>query len=353
MPALQQPFQDSRATNNQFIDETSYSPEPDSSPSDFSTPSSERCFTPPPSQTNSPGVPVFIYSQEPFTPPRGKMPPRSDLSPARERMFPPRQEPLHQYGDFGLAAYDVERKNRRAKKRAAREALGGSVRKARLRLALQRLAILIWIFGGLLYWVWARLSSPTRPLPSRPDPTSPLSFIRSAKSPQHPTPHPILTHLLVADQKWNNLVASQSKTLSRAISTYQTRYSRPPPAGFRDWFIFAAKERHHALVDEYDSMMKDLHPFRKVSAVELRRRTAELGKTPGFSLVEIRGGVAEVKSRSGRYAAAAALQDMMKGFVKALPDMDIAVNERGGGRVLPPREREVDNVSVGNNTSSA
>lgn len=146
--------------------------------------------------------------------------------------------------------------------------------------------------------------------------------------------HPILSLLHYARRQHVKMINRQSKTLSRATSTYRQKYKRSPPEGFEEWFAFA-QSRNHTLTDEYDGLMSDLAPYRDLSPKELISRTATLGSMPGVSIVSIRKGKSEVHSRSGKWAPALAFQEMLAPFVRNLPDMDIAINERLEGRVLP------------------
>jgi hypothetical protein len=171
-------------------------------------------------------------------------------------------------------------------------------------------------------------------------PTAFTSLLRSSSSGSS-VPHPILPLLTAANAKWDALLGSQSNTFDKATKAYKSRYSLPPPRDFDKWFAFATQGRNHTLLDEYDSLMRDLLPFRSLSPKELRRRTVELAQLPGMSIVSIRGGVAQVHSKSGKYAPAVAFQQMLGAFVRDLPDMDIAINEKPEGRVLPRQERTV------------
>lgn len=154
-------------------------------------------------------------------------------------------------------------------------------------------------------------------------------------------PHPILPLITSAREQWDTKLASQSTTFDKATRTYRAKYNLTPPPGFAKWFAFATQGRNHTLVDEYDSLMADLLPFRSLSPLELRRRIAELAHVPGISIVSIRSGVAHVNTKSGKWAPASAFQQMLDAFVRDLPDMDVAINEKQEGRVLPRRERMV------------
>ncbi|GAA5828700.1 hypothetical protein JCM11251_005843 [Rhodosporidiobolus azoricus] len=170
-------------------------------------------------------------------------------------------------------------------------------------------------------------------------PSAVANLIRPADGPA--APHPIIPLLTTARDNWDKKVAGQSTTFDRATRTYKSRYGMAPPPGFDKWFAFATQGRNHSLVDEYDQLMEDLKPFRDLTPQELRRRTAELAQVPGISIVSIRNGVAQVHSKSGKWAPAHAFQQMLGAFVRDLPDMDIAINEKPEGRVLPRQQRRV------------
>jgi hypothetical protein len=177
-------------------------------------------------------------------------------------------------------------------------------------------------------------------------PQSVVSLIRPDVSGPS-APHPILPLVTNARQVWSKKLKSQSTTFDRATKNYKNRYGMSPPPGFDKWFAFATQGKNHSLVDEYDQLMKDLKPYRSLSPQEIRRRTAELSQVPGISIVSIRNGVAQVHSKSGKWAPALAFQQMIGTFVRDLPDMDIAVNERPEGRVLPKIQKRVSMADYG------
>lgn len=176
-------------------------------------------------------------------------------------------------------------------------------------------------------------------------PQSVVSFIRPVSGPS--APHPVLPLVTNARTSWQKKVKSQSSTFDRATKTYRARYGMAPPPGFDKWFAFATQGKNHTLVDEYDQLMADLKPYRSLSPQEIRRRTAELAQVPGISIVSIRNGVAQVHSKSTKWAPALAFQQMIGTFVRDLPDMDIAVNEKPEGRVLPKIQKRVSMADYG------
>lgn len=155
------------------------------------------------------------------------------------------------------------------------------------------------------------------------------------------TLHPILPILRGASARHESMMRQQSTNIQTAAAVYKQRYKKDPPKGYDKWWSFA-KARNHTMVDEYDSMMRDLHAFSLLSPDVLRQRTRTLAQLPGVSLITIKGGQAQIHSKSGKWAPALALQEMMNAFVSTLPDMEIAVNEKPEGRVLPGRWKEVN-----------
>lgn len=155
-----------------------------------------------------------------------------------------------------------------------------------------------------------------------------------------PTLHPILPLLQNAKTRAESLFSRQSTTLSQAVSQYRKRYKQDPPKGFDKWWSFA-KARNHSLVDEYDSLMRDINTFSSLQPHILKQRTRTLAQLPGISLITIKDGKAQIHSKSGKWAPALALQEMMNAFVSTLPDMEIAINEKPEGRVLPGKWKEV------------
>ena len=54
--------------------------------------------------------------------------------------------------------------------------------------------------------------------------------------------HPIDILIERAQQRWNDKLAKQSKTLKEAVKEYKQRYRRSPPKGFDLWFVILPRE---------------------------------------------------------------------------------------------------------------
>ncbi|SCV72137.1 BQ2448_4831 [Microbotryum intermedium] len=215
------------------------------------------------------------------------------------------------------------------------------------------------VFFLLLSAMGTQVSKPTRIVAAKLKPLVPSAITRLLRTTPTATVglHPILTFLTSSRLAWSKKLTAQSTTFDKFSKTYTARYRRPLPPGMDKWFAFATQGRNHSLVDEYDTLMQDLLPYRSLTPKELRRRTAELASVPGISIISIRNGVAQVHSKSGKWAPASAFQQMLSPYVKALPDMDIAINEKPEGRVLPRRRKEItwadfgfdEQLALGNN----
>lgn len=78
-----------------------------------------------------------------------------------------------------------------------------------------------------------------------------------------------------ARKKFKAMMSSQSRTLDDAVKVYRFRYRRDPPKGFDKWWKFT-QQNNVKIIDEYDSLMKDLEPFWFLSPEELRRRIIQV-----------------------------------------------------------------------------
>ncbi|KAG8682612.1 capsule-associated protein CAP1, partial [Ceratobasidium sp. 394] len=156
-----------------------------------------------------------------------------------------------------------------------------------------------------------------------------------------PIEHPIPRLMLAAHRKHKGMLARQSATLSEAVKEYERRYGRQPPRGFDEWFAFV-KENDVKIVDEYDSMVRDLEPFWGLEGKEMRRRAEQVGELASIDLVRIRNGnvtlvnVERGNNGSEVSARAQGFAQMIQKFQHKLPDMVFAINARAEARVLVP-----------------
>lgn len=136
--------------------------------------------------------------------------------------------------------------------------------------------------------------------------------------------------------------AFTSSTLGEAATEYRRRYHRLPPPGFDKWYKFAVA-RSSVVIDDYNSLNKDLLPFWALEPKEIRLRTREILSNPWNEVAEItiRGGnvsLGENLVPTHRWMEVGILA-MLRNFAHMLPDMDLAFNIHDEARVAIPYER--------------
>ncbi|KAM3419781.1 hypothetical protein BST61_g3114 [Cercospora zeina] len=156
--------------------------------------------------------------------------------------------------------------------------------------------------------------------------------------------HPIDMLLYQAEAAHENFVAqcATSKTLAEATNTYRERYNRLPPPGFDAWYEFATS-RGSSIIDNFDSIHRDLLPFHALTPAEIRERTWNLIASPWDD-------AAGISVRSGKVTISPnvmpthlwmleGIVSMISKFADKLPDMDLALNLNDECRVSVPYER--------------
>ncbi|GAA5989676.1 hypothetical protein JCM5350_001660 [Sporobolomyces pararoseus] len=177
--------------------------------------------------------------------------------------------------------------------------------------------------NGILVYP-AKLANPSSSPSLSPSPTPPAQ------------PHPIHYLIQSAQASWNEKVARQSKTLEQAVAEYRRRYGQSPPAGFDLWYDFATRN-NVSLIDEYDSIHRQILPFAALSPEVLQKRSAMLQNTTGeeeFWLhqhsitVKIReqgtNVTAEGPMRKVNFRADQLLE-LLKGISEFLPDLNLTI----------------------------
>ncbi|CAK1363645.1 unnamed protein product [Cercospora beticola] len=155
--------------------------------------------------------------------------------------------------------------------------------------------------------------------------------------------HPIDMLLYQAEAAHETFVAQSatSTTLAEAVQTYRERYNRLPPPGYDAWYEFATS-RKSSIIDNFDSIHRDLLPFHALTPAEIRERTWNLIANPWND-------AAGISIRSGKVAISPnvvpthlwmleGIVDMISKFADKLPDMDLAFNLNDECRVSSPYE---------------
>ena len=130
--------------------------------------------------------------------------------------------------------------------------------------------------------------------------------------------------------------ASSSKTLAEAIKNYKDRYHRHPPPGFDHWYRYAT-ERNSFIIDDFDSIYRDIIPFYALEPAEIRQRTWQIIANLWHNAtgISIRDG--KVNIISGVYPTHRWMLEgivrMIERFAERLPDMDLAFNTNDEPRI--------------------
>ncbi|KAK3675854.1 hypothetical protein LTR78_004495 [Recurvomyces mirabilis] len=155
--------------------------------------------------------------------------------------------------------------------------------------------------------------------------------------------HPIDMLIYDAQTRHEHYInqTSSSKNVLEAVATYRLRYGRRPPPGFDHWYAYATA-RNSVVIDDFDSIDRDIRPFFALPPVEVRDRTWALIANPWNDAagISIRGGQASISPNvvpTHRWMLDG-LVEMISKFAEFLPDMDLAFNLNDECRIAVPYE---------------
>lgn len=155
--------------------------------------------------------------------------------------------------------------------------------------------------------------------------------------------HPIYELMEKAEEKWHNLLNSQSRTLQAAVQEYRRRYGLYPPAGFDAWFDFCQKHGVK-IVDSYDQMMKDLLPHHALEPEVFLERSKGLEGKPFTYTLDIDQEKVELTGERAWSARPRHIQGLISGFKEFLPkDFKLRItgsDHDTGSEVLGRDQRE-------------
>lgn len=150
--------------------------------------------------------------------------------------------------------------------------------------------------------------------------------------------HPIDLLMWEANAKHEAYInqTASSKSLDEAVRNYRSRYSRHPPPGFDHWYKYAT-DRASLVIDDFDSIDRDLLPFYALSPEDIRERTWRMIANPwnDASGISIRDGKAAISPNAmptHRWMLDG-MVDLIEHFAEWLPDMDLAFNMNDECRV--------------------
>ncbi|RMZ81302.1 hypothetical protein DV737_g2578, partial [Chaetothyriales sp. CBS 132003] len=160
--------------------------------------------------------------------------------------------------------------------------------------------------------------------------------------------HPIHQLVVNGESDFQTLRARQSGSLKDAVAEYRRRYKVPPPPHFDKWYSFA-KKRGVELIDEFDGIYHMLLPFWALEPRVIRERTREaIGYDNALIAALIRDGqVVKLDGGGDMYEwHRDATPEMLKEFVRWLPDMDLAFNIHDEPRVVMQHDDLARHVAV-------
>lgn len=123
--------------------------------------------------------------------------------------------------------------------------------------------------------------------------------------------HPIDILIERAQQRWNDKVAKQSKTLKAAVREYKQRYRRNPPKGFDLWWDFAQRNKVQ-LPDEYDQINHDLAPHRALEPSDSRHRNRVMQEREHTFTIAYKAGSKDTPQLYGAHAGLERATDLAK-----------------------------------------
>jgi hypothetical protein len=146
--------------------------------------------------------------------------------------------------------------------------------------------------------------------------------------------HPIYELMERGEEKWQRLLASQSKTLGEATAEYEKRYGMPPPLGFDKWWAFC--DTHNITIrDDYDHIMKDVLIHHALEPAEWRRRALSMAEEEMTYTMKVskRDGVSLTGERAEQLRPLST-RDLVAGFLDEMPDgfyTQITVSDHDAG----------------------
>ncbi|KAK9486489.1 hypothetical protein V1527DRAFT_518731 [Lipomyces starkeyi] len=151
------------------------------------------------------------------------------------------------------------------------------------------------------------------------------------------TIHPISYLIELHSTKFEDLISRQTTTYPEAVKEYRRRYNLNPPPNFDKWYAIAS-EKKAAVLDDYDTIYHNLHPFWGLSPATIRKRVSDALANPDSFLLGVyirNGAIANVTGAKGQWFDNT-LTEVISGFAQFLPDMDLAFNLLDSPRVVMP-----------------
>ncbi|GFZ45441.1 hypothetical protein JCM24511_03167 [Saitozyma sp. JCM 24511] len=147
--------------------------------------------------------------------------------------------------------------------------------------------------------------------------------------------HPIEELIARGQERWEGLLANQSKTLPQAVAEYTRRYDRAPPKGFEEWWQFC-KRNQVKIVDDYDQINRDIEPFLALSPELFRKRAKDTEATAHSYKISLSpSGEATISGERASSSRGRHLRDLLAPLAELLPtEITITVSDHDLGSWL-------------------
>lgn len=163
------------------------------------------------------------------------------------------------------------------------------------------------------------------------DGSSTAAFFKTTEAPIHALRvHPIDELIAQAENNFDALLATESRTLAESAAAYRIKRGRHPPPGFDRWFEFAQANNVLIIEEFWDQIYHDLEPFWALPAARIRKDAWDFEMT-----INVRNHKATAGSD---WFWTQIWLDLIRSIEHLLPDMDIALNAMDEPRIVVPWE---------------
>jgi hypothetical protein len=158
----------------------------------------------------------------------------------------------------------------------------------------------------------------------------------------------------------------QSKTLEQAVAEYKRRNGFSPPKGFDQWcvtivacilrdtddldrFTFA-QATNVVLIDEFDTILRDILPFFALSPALIHSRSMTLQKDPSTFTMVLKNRAVEIIGPHKGDGRAEDQKGLMRRWAQFMPDVNITMSAHDGPSIMMDhltRGRHVEAAKAG------
>jgi hypothetical protein len=152
------------------------------------------------------------------------------------------------------------------------------------------------------------------------------------------TAHPIAQAIGDAREAFDKRSKAQSTDLISARIEYSRRYGFAPPSGFDVWFRLA-QQNDFVMIDEFDTVMRKISPFRNVRKSYLQHLSQKAAHQISAQILkyEVRGGSISMLGGTGASWFKDSLRRLLpEEWARCLPNMTLAINTYDEPKVVIP-----------------